>query len=216
MSLSGLWRTLCVLPLELRVFGRAQRVLGVRAVAAALFWLALGWSSPVFAEEAARYVLLADLGVGGGASSWRGDYLGCGSVLLGTRLFDWITLSAQLREGYANVDERLVTTLAFGAGIAPRIGERTRLTARISGVHQHEESVAVAREKPWLVPFGVGTGIRHRMGGELDVGARYQILELGKVKLSAGGEAFAFMSPDDRGPALYFGVLALIGAEVAL
>jgi hypothetical protein len=181
-----------------------------------LFLFCVTWAVPALAEAPARYVLMAELGVGGGASTWKRDYLGCGSLLLGARLFDWLTIHGQFREGYATVDQRLVTTLAFGAGIAPKISVHVRLTARISGVHQHDESVAVAREDPWLVPFGVGSGVRHRMGGELALGARYEVLALSSLKITAGGEAFGFLSPDDRGPATYLGVLALVGAEVGL
>lgn len=181
-----------------------------------LFLFCLAWATPVLADSPERFVLLAELGAGGGASTWEGDYFGCGSLLLGARLFDWLTIHGQLREGYANVDQRLLTTLAFGAGIAPSIGEHLRLTLRISGIHQHEEFVAVAREDPFLVLFGVGSGIRHRMGGELALGARYEVLELSSFTITAGGEALGFLSPDDRGPSAYLGVLALLGVEVGL
>ena len=74
----------------------------------------------------------------------------------------------------------------------------------------------MAREDRGKVPFGIGSGIRHRMGGELALGARYKMLELNSLSVTPGGEAFGFLSPDDRGPSTYVGVLAVLGAEVAL
>ena len=136
-----------------------------------LFLFCVTWAVPALAEAPARYVLMAELGVGGGASTWKGDYLGCGSLLLGARLFDWVTIHGRIREGYANVDQRLVTTLAFGAGIAPKMSGMMRLRPE-SGCPSTRRVRGCWRKDPWLVPFGVGSGVRHRMGGELVLGPR--------------------------------------------
>ena len=40
-------------------------------------------------------------------------------------------------------------------------------------------------------------------GGELALGARYKVLELSSLSVTAGGDAFGFLSPDDRGPSCY-------------
>jgi hypothetical protein len=194
---------------------RASRGTGWLACACLLLsWLpaAPGRAS----DRASNFVLYGELGAGGGGSSWAADAFGLGSALLGARLYDWITVHGELREAFARIDERLLTTLAFGFGLAPPLTDEWRLSLDISGIHQHEEAVAYAKINPIGVPFGIGTGIRHRAGGELSLGVRYELLSLGNTKIVTGMRAFGSWLPNDRGPELYVGLLGLLGLELEL
>ena len=150
---------------------------------------------------------------GSGGNGWHGDGVVPGVTLRGAYRFgDWIGPVFVGREAYGKVDERLLTLISLGVQAWwPHINPRP--FARLSWVHQHEEYVRYAEQKPFGVLFGVGNGIRHRGGAEAAIGADYAFAHTGKFEWFASGELYAdwLFASEAPGPAYYPGGGLLIG-----
>lgn len=110
-------------------------------------------------------------------STWRGDWL-AGPRLAGGYRIDgvagpdfgvWTEMGA--------VDTRLNTGISVGFNIALLPEKPRRPTARLYGVHQHEEGLVSVLEHPWTTTFGIGPGIRHRAGAGAKVGVELDLQE---------------------------------------
>ena len=155
------------------------------------------------------------LGTDAAGSEWRGDFAAAGSLKLAFRFIDLIGPYVMGREGYALVDQRIITQLTLGAQIWGRLGI-TRPYARLGFIHQHEESLAVAAEDPATVVLGIGDGIRHRTGGELGVGLDIPFWTRDSLAFFAGIDAYAKLLPDDLGPLVQAGGGLNIGLNYVL
>ncbi|HMR11923.1 MAG TPA: hypothetical protein PKA88_39345 [Polyangiaceae bacterium] len=148
-------------------------------------------------------------------NDWEGD----GAIFYGQSRFGYrsnipIGVVGHLREGYAKVDERLLTNLALGVeGRLPL--ESMTPWLRLSWLHQHEESIDFAKEEPFGVLFGVGRGIRHRGGVGFGAGVDVPFAKTGAFDWFAGGEAFLdyLFASEAPGPSVYAGGALSIGAS---
>jgi hypothetical protein len=145
-----------------------------------------------------------EVGSTAAGTEWRGDVAGYGSLKLGYRFIDLIGLYVQGQEGYAIVDQRMLTLVSIGGQVWGRIGP-TRPYGRLGFLHQHEESLSVVVDDVGGAIFGVGDGIRHRFGGEVGVGLDVPFFEREKVVLYAAIEGSAKIFPDELGPKVYAG-----------
>lgn len=178
------------------------------------------WPPPA-AEVAAptkprRVELLARLGIAAGASSWRGDALGYGSLELGLRLFRALTVFGMARMGYAPVDERILTMLSLGLEGGYPIRGRYWPYVRLGFVHQHEESVAAAAADPLATPLGIGTGIRHRAGLQAGVGCDFVLRGGRRGDVTLGPEVTVAYLSYSSGPQFYGLVGLQAGGSLAL
>ncbi|MDB4956598.1 MAG: hypothetical protein JWO36_4167 [Myxococcales bacterium] len=124
---------------------------------ATLVMLALG------ARSASAGELDLDLGLQATTTGWPDDH-GGGAALAATWLIrPWIGASFIGKEQYAKVDDRFMSYFSFNAVLRHALGP-LRLTGSLGLVHQHEEPRAAVMEQPFGSLFGVGDGIRHRMG----------------------------------------------------
>ncbi len=155
---------------------------------------------------------------GSGGNDWSGDgAIPYALFRLGYRHDDLIGPMAMVREGYARTDDRLLTALSFGAQIWAELGD-TRPYFRLSWLHQHEESVAYAKEEPFGVLFGVGKGIRHRGGMGAAAGVDVPFARGERIIGFVSGEVFAdwlFVS-EAPGPEWYAGGAIAIGLDYRL
>ena len=167
---------------------------------------------PALAEGSIQLAAGPTIG-GSGGNGWHGDGVVPGVTLRGAYRFgDWIGPVFVGREAYGKVDERLLTLISLGVQAWwPHINPRP--FARLSWVHQHEEYVRYAEQKPFGVLFGVGNGIRHRGGAEAAIGADYAFAHTGKFEWFASGELYAdwLFASEAPGPAYYPGGGLLIG-----
>ena len=78
---------------------------------------------------------------------------------------------------------------------------RFRITGTLGVVHQHEEPRAAIMEAPFQALFGVGDGIRHRMGSRAGVSLAYPFAtyDHGDLFVALDLDGTMFMD-DDRGP----------------
>ena len=103
-------------------------------------------------------------------SSWQGDFAGGGLLRLGYRFKHVIAIDLVGWEQLAAVNDRLDTGLTFGVtGFIPL--KRVRPSLRLFAIHQHEEGLVSVAQTPAGFLFGIGSGIRHRAGGGLTLGA---------------------------------------------
>jgi hypothetical protein len=144
------------------------------------------------------------VGATGAGTEWRGDAAAYGSLDIGYRFADIVGIYVQGQEGYAAVDQRLLTLVALGVQLWGRLGP-TRPYARVAAIHQHEESMSVVAEDPAGALFGVGDGIRHRFGGEAGVGLDVPVYQEKDLSLFVTGEGSVKIFPDDLGPLVYAG-----------
>ncbi len=148
-------------------------------------------------------------GAAGGSSTWRGDPVGVTSLKLGFRFLDAITPYYLGRLGYAAVNDRSVLDLSFGLQGNLHFGP-ARPYARVSIVHQHEESLAAIKADTGGALTGVGDGIRHRSGPEFGVGCEITLHRERKLEVVGVVESSMLYFPDPRGPSeFFFGALAL-------
>jgi hypothetical protein len=153
-----------------------------------------------------------------GGNDWSGDgAIPYATLRLAYRHDDLIGPVFVGREGYASTDERLLTLIGFGAQIWARVGE-TRPYARLVWLHQHEESVAFAKEEPLGVLFGVGKGIRHRGGMGAALGLDLPFAKGKRWSGFVAGEIFCdwFFASEAPGPAWYAGGALLVGFDYRL
>ncbi len=116
------------------------------------------------------------------------------------------------REAYGRVDERLLTLISLGAQVWwPEIEPRP--FARLSWVHQHEEYLGYAKDKPFGVLFGVGNGIRHRGGAELAIGTDFIVAKSAAIDWLVAPELYAdwMFASEAPGPSFYLGGGVLVG-----
>lgn len=181
----------------------------------ALFALAFLAASALGIERAHAGDLQLALGVGGQASSWRGDGSGFTSLKLGYRFADLVAPYFLLRVGYASVDQRMLTLLSLGGQIWGRIGP-VRPYLRFGLVHQHEETMASVANAPFGTLFGVGDGIRHRAGLDGALGVDIPFARKKSWQFHAMIEGILSGFPDDRGPGIYGGGTAGLGVNYSL
>jgi hypothetical protein len=155
------------------------------------------------------------VGAAGAASSWQGDGAAYGSLKLGLRFADLVSIHYLGKLGYGGVDTRMLTFLSLGAQVWGRIGT-LRPYARIAAVHQHEEPVQAIEDDRWGALFGVGDGIRHRMGGEGGLGVDIPLYRRKAVELFSSVEGSIDWFPDPRGPEWYGGGGVAIGVNYIL
>lgn len=163
-----------------------------------------------------RLELLAGLGLSAGGSSWSGDPLGYGSVLLGLRLFQTVSLVGGARIGYGRVDQRLLTLLSVGLMVGGRLRERYWPYGYVGFAHQHEESLASVAEQPLGALLGIGTGIRHRAGGQALLGVDIAIVRRPRGELLIGPEIMLAYLGYSTGPRVYGTVGIKLGGSVKL
>ncbi len=140
------------------------------------------------------------------ASTWRGDYGAGGTLRAGVRFAQRVGLEFQGWESYATVNRRVNTGLSLGIGAYLPLA-RVRPFARLFAIHQHEESLVSVENAPAGVVLGVGSGIRHRAGGGLTLGAELPLSRVHRrVDPAFNVSANAMWFPDDLGPRWTFGL----------
>jgi hypothetical protein len=177
----------------------------------------VAWATPARAGD---FDAAASGGVATSAGNgWSGDGLiPTSAVRLAYRFPIGIAPVAFAREGYARVDERLLTLLGLGAQGWLMLGD-FRPFARLAWIHQHEEPVAFAKEEPFGILFGVGRGIRHRGGVETALGFDYVFAQSNRaVRWFATLEGFAdwTFAGDAPAPSRYFGSTLGLGLDWTL
>lgn len=190
--------------------GRKARLLKVRFVVVVTVVVLLFIPRAAHAGE-----IQIDAGAAMLGSSWQGDFAGGGLLRLGYRFARVVSIDFVGWEQMAVVDTRFDTGLTFGVtGYIPL--KRIRPSLRVFAIHQHEEGAVSVAQTPGGFIFGIGSGIRHRAGGGVTLGAE---IPLGKNKdlewiLFAELEGIWF--PDVLGPNFYYGGNAGIGFNFSL
>ena len=159
--------------------------------------------------------VIGALGATAGSSTWPGDPVAMSTLKLGYRFYDWIAPYYLGRLGYGPVNDRSLLTLSFGVQAWGRLGS-TRPYARVSVLHQHEETLSAIRQDTGGALFGVGDGIRHRYGGELGVGIELPIHRNKSAEFVVALETVADYLPDPRGPTWYVLGGASLGVNYSL
>jgi hypothetical protein len=157
-------------------------------------------------------------------SSWQGDFAAGGLVRLGYRFARIVAIDFVGWEQMATVNDRLDTGLTFGVtGFVPL--KRVRPSLRVFAIHQHEEGAVSVAQTPGGFLFGIGSGIRHRAGGGLTLGAEIPLqcarpgelewvifVELQSIWFPPGAPA----GPSGLGPEFYYGGNLGIGFNYSL
>ena len=150
-------------------------------------------------------------------SSWQGDFSGGGLLRVGYRFKRVIALDFVGWEQLAAVNDRMDTGLTFGVtGFIPLKSVRPSL--RVFAIHQHEEGVVSVAQTPGGFIFGIGSGIRHRAGGGLTLGAEIPLhkTKAGDLEWVITAEAETIWFPDPLGPTFYWGGNLSIGFNYIL
>jgi len=113
-----------------------------------------------------------DLGLQATHTAWTDDH-GGGATMAATYWFlPYLGASYIGKEQYIMVDQRFCSYFSINAAGKLELGA-VRLVGTLGVVHQHEETQSQVMEQPMESLFGVGDGIRHRMGartgGSLEV-----------------------------------------------
>ncbi len=162
-------------------------------------------TSPVLAGE-----IQVDAGTTMLGSSWQGDFAAGGLLRLGYRFAHVVALDIVGWEQYATVDTRMDTGLTIGVtGFIPL--KRVRPSLRVFAIHQHEEALVSVANTPGGLVLGIGSGIRHRAGGGLSLGAEIPFLKRGDLEWLVVAELEGIWLPDILGPNLYFGANVGVG-----
>ena len=152
-------------------------------------------SAPAVAGE-----LDVDLGLQATTTGWASDH--GGGPALGVRWFftKLVGISFVGKEHYATIDDRFLSYFSVNADVHRDAG-RVRLASAFGLVHQHEESRAAIMEQPLQAAFGVGDGIRHRLGARAAASLALPVGHHSRgdyyVALTIDGTLFA---DADRGP----------------
>lgn len=136
----------------------------------------------------------------GGGSSWTGDGIGYGGINIGVRILGLFTPYFGGALGYGRVDQRLLTRLTIGIAFGVTLADRFRPYVFAAGVHQHEESLAVVSDQPFGAVFGIGTGIRHRAGGDFGIGIEITAVRRAGWDLTVAPEASVMSLSYSSGP----------------
>ncbi len=154
-------------------------------------------------QKKKRGELLLSISLLAGGTTWQGDPLGTGSLLLGLRLFSSIALVVQGRLGYARIDQRQLTAILVGLLGGGYLSEKVYGRLSVSFVHQHEESIAAVAEQPAGALLGIGTGIRHRAGVQGNLGVDFVAYRQPKYDLTVGPEVAISYLTYSTGPSVY-------------
>ena len=145
---------------------------------------------------------LLDLGLGVQATTtgWPDDHGGGPALDAGYWFTPHIAATFVGKEQYATVDDRMMSYFSFNAAVRQVVG-RLRLTESLGFVHQHEEPRAAIMESPVEALFGVGDGIRHRMGSRagFSLGLPLSTHGHGDYYVALDLDGTVFMD-EDRGP----------------
>jgi hypothetical protein len=167
-------------------------------------------SSTAFAGE-----IQIDAGTTMLGSSWDGDFAGGGLLRLGYRFARVVSVDFVGWEQLAVVDQRMNTGLTFGVtGFIPL--KHVRPSLRIFAIHQHEEGTVSVAQTPGGFLFGIGSGIRHRAGGGLTLGAEIPFLKKNQLEWVVLAELQGIWFPDRLGPEFYYGGNVGIGFNYSL
>ncbi|MEO7096463.1 MAG: hypothetical protein ABI175_24605 [Polyangiales bacterium] len=143
-----------------------------------------------------------DLGLGlqGTTTQWDSDRGGGGTLDIRYWFLPWVSATFLAKEQYAQVDDRFMSYFSVNGAFRQPLGP-LRLTGILGLVHQHEEPRAAVMEMPLSSLFGVGDGIRHRMGGRAGAQLALPVWNYGR------GDLFVALDLDitkfmdtDRGP----------------
>lgn len=168
-----------------------------------------------FASSARAGEIQLDAGTTMLGSSWQGDFAAGGLLRLGYRFAKVITIDTVLWEQMAVVDDRFDTGLTIGVtGYIPL--KRVRPSLRIFAIHQHEEGAVSVAQTPAGLIFGVGSGIRHRGGGGMTIGAEIPFYKKHDLEWVVNAELMGIWFPDSLGPTFYFGGNVSIGFNFSL
>jgi hypothetical protein len=152
------------------------------------------------AGRASAGELDVNLGLQATKTAWSGD-TGGGPSLEGAWWFrSWLGGVLIAKYHYAPVDDRLMSYYSVSAAVRRELG-RFRVEGTLGVVHQHEESLAAIMHQPLQAAFGVGDGIRHRMGSRAGFSLGLPFSQHGHgeyfIALDVDGTVFA---DSDRGP----------------
>jgi hypothetical protein len=187
----------------------------------ALFFAVFFAAAPCAFEHEARAGDV-ELSLGAGpttyATTWRGDWGAGGTLRAGARFSHVIAGDFQVWESLANVNERVNTGLSLGVtGFLPL--RAVHPYARLFVLHQHEEGLVSVTNTPAGYLFGIGSGIRHRAGGGLCLGAEVPLktTDAGRLAWVFLADAMTIWFPDATlGPSAYFGVDLGVGFDFLL
>ncbi|HEY1955615.1 MAG TPA: hypothetical protein VGH28_08380 [Polyangiaceae bacterium] len=148
-------------------------------------------------------------------SSWQGDFAAGGLLRMGYRFARVISIDTVLWEQMAVVDNRFDTGLTIGVtGFIPL--KRVRPSLRLFAIHQHEEGAVSVAQTPGGLVFGVGSGIRHRAGGGMTLGAEIPFLKKHDLEWVVIAELEGIWFPDALGPTVYYGGNVSLGFNYSL
>lgn len=165
--------------------------------------LALG-AVVMMPQEARAGDIRVAIGSGGAGTEWRGDAAFVTQLKLGYRFLGIFGLYGDMHLGYAGVDQRVLTLFSLGIQVWGKLGI-TRPYARVSILHQHEESLSVVAGDFGRAILGLGEGIRHRGGVGFALGMDIPLYQRKKLQLFMSVEAMLKWFPGDMGPAVYMG-----------
>lgn len=153
-----------------------------------------------FAGPAAAGELDTNLGLQATTTGWPDDHGGGPSIGVAWWFRPWIAATFLGKEHYATVDDRFMSYFSFNVATRHRAG-RLRLSYTLGLVHQHEESRAAIMDSPLQALFGVGDGIRHRMGSRagFSLGLPLSTHAHGDYYVALDLDATVF-TDNDRGP----------------
>jgi hypothetical protein len=154
----------------------------------------------IVAGTASAGELDLDLGLQATTTGWPDDH-GGGAALDASWWFrPWIGASFIGKEQYAKVDDRFMSYFSVNAAARHALGP-LRLTGTLGLVHQHEEPRAAVMSQPLESLFGVGDGIRHRMGERAGISLALPLKTHGHGDYYVALEIDGTMFMDtDRGP----------------
>jgi len=152
------------------------------------------------AGRASAGELDVDLGLQATTTGWADDNGGGPTLGASWWFLSWVGATFIGKEQYATVDDRMMSYFSVNGAFRRELGPM-RLTGTLGFVHQHEEPRAAIMEQPLQAVFGVGDGIRHRMGSRAGFSLGLPFTTHGHgdyfVALDIDGTVFA---ESDRGP----------------
>jgi len=156
----------------------------------------------LFGGSAAAGELTIAAGLESGASTWKDDTAGYGTLDVGYRWQRW-SVFALGKSGYAEVDERILQYIGVGGAVWTE-WKGTRPFFRLAITHQHE-SPRDAVDNDIGTLLGYGSGIRHRGGVGAAGGLQYAFREREWGHLFASAEAYGDAMIGSSGPTWYWG-----------